>query len=195
MPHMAEDIWQRLPYDVDRQSVFQAGWPEASEGDAELVARWERVRAVRDVVNKVLDDARAEKAIGASLEAKLLLHTSDPALASDLADLEGAGIGVDELRYVFITSSVEVLESAEAVEAAATLGGGARTDEALALTVGLALPAGVKCERCWDYSESVGESKEYPGVCRRCIRALKLMSFPPPVAKAEEEEAPVEAVA
>ena len=91
----------------------------------------------------MLDDARAEKAIGASLEAKLLLHTSDPALASDLADLEGAGNGVDELRYVFITSSVEVLESAEAVEAAATLGGGARTDEALALTVGLALPAGV----------------------------------------------------
>ena len=54
MPHMAEDAWQRLPYPAPKQSVFQAGWPAAAAAeDADLVARWERVRAVRDVVNKV----------------------------------------------------------------------------------------------------------------------------------------------
>ncbi len=31
---------------------------------------------------------------------------------------------------------------------------------------------GQKCERCWNYSERVGEFEKYPTVCERCITAL-----------------------
>ena len=27
---------------------------------------------------------------------------------------------------------------------------------------------GEKCERCWMYSETVGDSQEYPTLCERC---------------------------
>jgi isoleucyl-tRNA synthetase len=36
-------------------------------------------------VNKGLEEARARKAVGASLEAKLVLHASDPVLSAALA--------------------------------------------------------------------------------------------------------------
>jgi len=31
---------------------------------------------------------------------------------------------------------------------------------------------GAKCERCWNYSETVGGSKEHPTICSRCLKVL-----------------------
>jgi len=42
--------------------------------------------------------------------------------------------------------------------------------EGLQVEVGKA--EGEKCERCWNYATSVGESDEHPTVCRRCREAL-----------------------
>ena len=33
--------------------------------------------------------------------------------------------------------------------------------------------SGEKCERCWMYSETVGEDKENPTICKKCSEALK----------------------
>jgi isoleucyl-tRNA synthetase len=62
----------------------------------------------------------------------------------------------DELRYLFIVSQVELVES---------------EDEGLAITIEAA--EGAKCERCWNYSTRVGESERYPTVCERCVAALE----------------------
>ena len=59
-------------------------------------------------VNRNLELARAEKALGASLEAKVLLHCADPAVSEALARWSGASNGVDELRFLFLTSQVEL---------------------------------------------------------------------------------------
>ena len=77
--HMAEDIWQYLPYPTPYKSVFEAGWVQvdASWHNPELAARWQYLRQVRGEVNKVLEKARMEKAIGSSLEAKVLLYVPD----------------------------------------------------------------------------------------------------------------------
>jgi len=77
--HMAEDIWQYLPYPTPYKSVFEAGWVQldASWHNPELAARWQYLRQVRGEVNKVLEKARIEKAIGSSLEAKVLLYVPD----------------------------------------------------------------------------------------------------------------------
>jgi isoleucyl-tRNA synthetase len=100
MPHMAEDIWQKLPYDGGAATVFEAGWPTDTYARNEAqVEEWTAVRALRDVINKALEEARTEKAVGSSLETRLLLHTTDDVLGRALAKLNAPdGDGVDELR-------------------------------------------------------------------------------------------------
>nr|WP_310415534.1 isoleucine--tRNA ligase [Chamaesiphon sp. OTE_8_metabat_110] len=84
--HMAEDIWQYLPYPTPYKSVFEAGWvkldPQWLQPD--LAVTWDKVRDLRTDVNKVMEQARTDKAIGSSLEAKVLLQVSDPALRAKL---------------------------------------------------------------------------------------------------------------
>ena len=93
--HTAEDIWQNLPYSGlqcggDKQpSVFQAGWVqwEAQWQQPELARKWQQIRKVRTEVNKVLEQARNAKTIGASLEAKVLLYVADETLRQALQTL------------------------------------------------------------------------------------------------------------
>ena len=95
--------------------------------------------------------------------------------------------GVDELRYLLLTSSVEVVNSAEEARPTGTLA--SRADDSLAVTVGIVPADGVKCERCWHYATNVGSSSTYPGVCTRCADALQEMNFPPVAAPAAAEAA------
>jgi len=172
--HMAEDIWQNLPYDTGYQSVFQAGWApiDPQWRQPQLVEKWSRLREIRQEVNKVLEQARSAKAIGSSLEAKALLYVADGGLRQQLAamnpvDAVGAGAAhVDELRYLFLVSQVELLDSPE------PLAGLAYHSEADDLGVGVADADGEKCDRCWNYSDQVGQSADHPTVCDRCVEAL-----------------------
>jgi isoleucyl-tRNA synthetase len=38
---------------------------------------------------------------------------------------------------------------------------------------------GSKCERCWRFTEDVGDDARYPTVCLRCADALDAIQFPP----------------
>ncbi|HEY9845752.1 MAG TPA: class I tRNA ligase family protein, partial [Candidatus Caenarcaniphilales bacterium] len=119
LSHMAEDIWQSLPYPTPYQSVFEAGWVQLAEQwqVPALADFWQQLRQIRTEVNRVLEQARAEKAIGSSLEAKVLLYIPDKSLRRQLEALNpeiGAVTnGVDELRYLFLASQVELLESSQ----------------------------------------------------------------------------------
>lgn len=172
LSHMAEDIWQYLPYPTSQASVFQAGWVTLDEQwqAPELAETWQSLRQIRAEVNKVLEQARTEKAIGSSLEAKVLLYIPDPTLRQQLAAFNPADSlssnGVDELRYLFLTSQVELLEASDRLTElkyhvqSETLG------------IGVVDAEGTKCDRCWNYSTHVGESEEHPLICERCVSAL-----------------------
>ncbi len=109
--HMAEDIWQALPYDTGYKSVFESGWVEikAEWQKPELNEFWGTIANLRDEVNKVMEQARTDKAIGSSLDAKVLLHVSDAELNNKLASYNSADNisekDVDELRYFFLSFS------------------------------------------------------------------------------------------
>lgn len=177
--HMAEDIWQALPYKTPSASVFQAGWIHLDDPwqNPDLGQQWQQIRQVRSEVNKVLERARNDKAIGSSLEAKLLLYVGDQVLRDRLTSFNPASSfaentnGVDELRYFFLTSQVELIASPEVLTdlkyadqlETASLG---------MLGIGVTDATGTKCDRCWNYAETVGESSEDPTICDRCVAAL-----------------------
>ena len=171
--HTAEDIWQHLPYETPYKSVFESGWVQLEQHwkQPELAKSWSTLWQIRTEVYRVMEQARAEKMIGASLEAKVLLYVRNSELRQWLAayNPEGSlreGNHVDELRYLFLASQVELLDSPEAAENAAY-----HTQSEM-VTVAIVKAEGEKCDRCWYYSPHVGESSQHPTICERCEAAL-----------------------
>ncbi len=148
--------------------MFEAGWVELDEKwqNPELAVVWQQLRQVRNEVNKVLEEARVKKLIGSSLEAKVLLYVADEQLRPTVKSLNATQNGIDELRYLFITSQVELLDSPEAVQ------GLEYKLQSDAWEIGIVNAEGQKCDRCWNYSTHVGESAEHPLICERCVSAL-----------------------
>jgi isoleucyl-tRNA synthetase len=147
----ADEAWENLPgQTVD--SVHIAEFPAVSDADnSGLMANWDRLFSIRDEVLKALENARNDKRIGSSLEAKVIL-TTDAATTRFLIDY------FDQLRYIFIVSQVEVREGAD-------------------FGVEIVKADGQKCERCWNYSIHVGEFSDHTTVCERCHYALKEMFY------------------
>jgi len=174
LSHMAEDIWQNLPYTTPYRSVFESGWVKLDEqwSQPALVDLWSQLRTIRQEVNKVLEQARTGKDIGSSLEAKALLYVADADLRHQLTAMNPTDAvapqsnHVDELRYLLLVSQVEVLETP------ASLSGLKYSSESDALGIGVVDADGQKCERCWNYSIHVGENSEHPSICERCVEAL-----------------------
>lgn len=169
LSHTAEDIWQYLPYKTPYKSVFEAGWVQVEEKwrNPELSEFWSALRQLRTDVNKVLEQARIEKLIGSSLEAKALIHISHKQLGDAIKAFNPVkGNGIDELRYLLLTSQVELLDSAEGLQG---LEYTAQTED---WGIGVVKADGQKCDRCWNYSTHVGESAEHPLICERCVAAL-----------------------
>ncbi|MDZ7951936.1 isoleucine--tRNA ligase [Nostoc sp. DedQUE09] len=169
LSHTAEDIWQYLPYKTPYKSVFEAGWVQIEEKwrNPKLAEFWSVLRQLRTDVNKVLEQARIEKLIGSSLEAKALIHIPDKQLSDAIKAFNPVkGNGIDELRYLLLTSQVELLDSAEGLQG---LEYTAQTED---WGIGVVKADGQKCDRCWNYSTHVGESAEHPLICERCVAAL-----------------------
>jgi isoleucyl-tRNA synthetase len=161
LSHLAEDIWQFLPYSTGKDSVFESGWVKLDEQwrQPALSDKWTKLRDLRGEANQVLEQARTAKMIGSSLEAKLLLYVADGGLRSTLEQMNTAtGNQVDELRYLFLTSQVELLSDAAPL---AEL-------EHKSETIGIVKADGCKCDRCWNYSTRVGLSVGHPLLCDRC---------------------------
>ncbi len=167
--HLAEDIWQYLPYHTPHKSVFESGWVQLQQNwhNPELATFWQQLREIRLDVNKVLEQARVEKMIGSSLEAKILLYISDAELLSAIKSLNASNSnGVDELRYLFITSLVELVDAPEKLQ------GSKYNLQADRWRIGVLQADGQKCDRCWNYSTHVGENAAHPLICERCVAAL-----------------------
>jgi isoleucyl-tRNA synthetase len=147
----ADEIWEHIPrskYDEAPPSVHLAEFPEPEEHDAELIATWNRLFTVREQVLPELEKARANKLIGSSLEAAVVIQPS----AQDAELLQRYA---EQLRYLFIVSQVELGSVTEATR------------------IEIRRADGEKCERCWNYSTHVGEFERYPTVCERCAAALR----------------------
>jgi isoleucyl-tRNA synthetase len=161
MSFTAEEAWQTLP-GKPTESVFLAGFPEPVVDElveGELLANFEKLFAVRGEVQKLLEVARRDKVIGASLEAKVVLSATG-AVRSFLEQHQ------KDLPTLLIVSQVE-LGDKPADKAQPITVAGFGTDSSLHAEIRVA--DGQKCPRCWTYSTRVGQQAE---VCAKCEEAL-----------------------
>ncbi|RJX17121.1 MAG: isoleucine--tRNA ligase [Ammonifex sp.] len=153
----SEEIWRYVPVAGEKPvSVQLLDMPPLEDKyleDEALEARWERLLRVRDVVLEALEQARQAKIIGDSLEAQVGLYTAGEThgFVQALAD---------ELRTITIVSRLVVAPEGFSAPA------GALTQGDLSVSVTRAL--GVKCARCWIYSEETAHDAEHPELCPRC---------------------------
>ena len=158
----AEEIFELLPGER-AESVFLTTWydglfPPAADADMDL-AFWEQVQAVKQAVNKAIEEARNRKELRANLAADATLYVDDR-LAGLLARLG------DELRFVTITSTATL---APLADAPADL-----PDSAVAgLKVRVVPSPHDKCVRCWHHRPDIGAHADHPELCGRCVTNLE----------------------
>ncbi len=148
----SDELWPYLP-GTREDSVHLALFPDAASldrlTDPALMARWERLIAIRDQVLARIEPLRKDKQIGSSLQAKVVLFAAGEEL--DLLKAHSP-----QLPMLFIVSEVEIREGPP---------GGA-------LEISIDRASGVKCERCWRYVAKVSADPARPGICERCQDAL-----------------------
>lgn len=148
----AEEIWKYMPHSASekQESVMLTQYPEVNNeyDNKELEEKWNKIIKLKDIVSKKLEEARAEKIIGHSLNAKVTIYAN----ANDYEFLKN---NQELLMTVFIISDLQLEKS----------------DEEMKVEVEQA--EGQKCERCWMYSKTVGQDKDNPTICNRCSQAIK----------------------
>lgn len=158
MSFTADEIWNVMP-GKRPQYVFTEEWYDGLFGlnaqESMNDDYWAVLLAVRGEVNKVLEQARADKLIGGSLEAAVTLYADD-ALAAQLNSLG------NELRFVLLTSQADVKPLSAVPESAVN-------SELAGLRIGFGKAEGSKCPRCWHYTTDIGQDSEHPELCGRCV--------------------------
>ncbi len=147
----ADEIWQYIPGERGEfvfTEEFYNGLFALDANEQMNDAYWQQVITLRNEVNRVLEQARNDKIIGAALEAELTIYAND-IYAPLLAKLQ------NELRFVLLTSKAEVKPLADADVAEGEVKG---------FAVKVVRSANHKCPRCWHYSDS----KDAESLCSRC---------------------------
>ncbi|MEI7975559.1 MAG: isoleucine--tRNA ligase [Betaproteobacteria bacterium] len=135
----AEEAWQSFG---TSESIFMETFSDLGTPNEALLAKWTRIREIRDQVNKDIEALRADGKVGASLQASVSLQVGpeDHALLASLGH---------DLKFVFITSQL-ILEAGSDMVAK------------------VSVSQDTKCERCWHYAPDVGVNPEHPTLCGRC---------------------------
>ncbi len=158
----AEEIWQAMPKikgmpeSVHLSSLDDAGSFMINDALEEKISH---LRKIREAVLKVLEEKRVSGLIGSSLEARVVLHAKTDETYNFVKLYE------KELPALFIVSQVEIYNDASST---VTLPG----DEHVHYRISVERAKGEKCNRCWNFSETIGADSAYPDICIRCQNVL-----------------------
>ncbi|MFZ5866017.1 MAG: isoleucine--tRNA ligase [Thermodesulfobacteriota bacterium] len=159
----AEEVWSHIKKEKGAvNSVHVTSFPDALPGidlSAEETIRWDTLWALRQKVAKALEEARAAKVIGSSLEARVKIQAPE--------DVVSAVVGTEDPEGFFIVSQLET------ISVTATGAEGASEDWLDQVTVEVSRAGGEKCPRCWNWRSDIGSSKQYPDICGRCARVME----------------------
>ena len=163
----SEEVWAAMPHAQgdDAESVLFNPMPEADPALAftpEQSAYWADILALKDDVNKALEEVRAAKTVKKSTDAKLTLYLDDSAWER-FQKLQG-----HHFEALFIVSRVEVVHGA---------GQGYQGEAFPGLTVRVEMDEAPKCPRCWNHHPSIGTPEGHPELCPRCAAVVRAMGL------------------
>ncbi|KAF0144736.1 MAG: isoleucyl-tRNA synthetase [Nitrospirae bacterium] len=157
----AEEIWKNIAGNRE-ESVFLSAFPAADDKflDTALEEKWEKFITIRNDVNKALEIKRQNKFIGNALEAKIMLYLPE----NEFKLLSGYK---EFLPTLFIVSGADIKPASGKVD------GAYESEDIKGMSVIVEKAEGEKCERCWNWSTSVGTFGDAPELCRRCYNVIK----------------------
>jgi isoleucyl-tRNA synthetase len=157
----AEEVWAALPaWKGKEASIHLTQFPQVNEQcfNVDLGERWKVMIDAKAEISKAIEQARKEKVIGHSLDARITIAAPEKMGALMASHLE-------DLRALLIVSQLQLAEEKEITKPY-------KSEDIKGLFAGVEKARGVKCERCWIYEESVGSDAKHPTVCGRCLPNL-----------------------
>ena len=140
----ADEVWEELCHDSKDSTLYhQFHEIPQVKNQQFLVKRWDKVSEFRDIILKELENNRSSGKIGSSLQAELTIN-ADKELFVILNSLG------QDLKFVYMVSKVIL-------------------NEANDVFVEVKPSNSSKCERCWHYSDTVGQNVEHCTICTRCV--------------------------
>src|SRR5262249_54003235 len=118
-------------------SVHMQDFPQTQSRGRKAIERVEELLRLRGIIGQAGEQARQEKLIGNTLEARVVLNSD-----SDVTEK----IPEEELEEFFILSDLTIQQAKEASASVA------KTDYK-------------KCARCWRHRPTVGTSEAHPDLC------------------------------
>jgi isoleucyl-tRNA synthetase len=156
-----EEIWQNMPKDKKDSSlpsVHLLDWPQKNPVFAQASDLGVIINLIPDVALR-LEEKRGEGVIGSSFDAQIKLLTNNEIRYKYLESLKA------ELCEIFKVSQVNI-ENKDKIDAGVT------SSKYPDIAILVAKADGLKCPRCWNYSDTIGKSKEHPLICAHCIKAI-----------------------
>jgi isoleucyl-tRNA synthetase len=156
LPFTTEEIYRSMRHRKGEiaESVHLSSWPALNDKDKDAGGNKDidRVLEIRPAVLKSLEEERTKGRIGSSLEAKIVLTFKDKQASEVFLRF------AQQLRYFFIVSCVEL-----------------KIDAALGapFSISVVHAEGKKCSRCWNYAQDIDADPSYPGICGRCVQAIR----------------------
>ena len=157
LAYTSDEIWQFMPHSdkENKENVIFNDMPEKTGValDSGFIDMWDRIHETRDIVKKALEVEIKNKTLRSSLEAKIILK-------ADGESYDFLKKAEKELAGAFIVSQVEIVNE--------------HTD---GIEVEVKHADGEKCERCWSFSNTVGNDADHPTLCARCAAVIKSGDF------------------
>ena len=164
-----DEIWQAMPHrdgDDARNILFNdMNQPFTDYAlDAETMAKWDTLIKVREDVNGVLEQARADKRIGKALEAEVHLLAQDEAAKAALNAIRRL-----DLAELFIVSGAA--GGTDLIPEAKLGGISAQGTNFPGMLITVSEAKGTKCPRCWMHSTEANAE----GLCPRCAKVVETL--------------------
>ncbi len=170
LPHLGEDTWSFIPKGINKEfeSVLFSNFIKINKEylNKDLVDDYKIILQTKSVANKSLENARAEKKIGKSLEAKVYIYTAEESILNTLKQYE------KELSTIFIVSQVELIKDKTEYEKLEQIALSFTNENNIRSAVLLA--DGEKCPRCWKSCTDIGKHKytNHQTICENCAEAV-----------------------
>jgi isoleucyl-tRNA synthetase len=149
--HTSEEAWAAMKYkSQDVESVHLADMPKSDNSilaDVNSV-KWDELMKWRTLVLGELEELRKNQLIGSNQEASVTINIDDEKTILLLEKF-----GLEQFASLCIVSEVKLQKTqGKIIEAQKS--------------------SHQKCQRCWNYSPSVGSNQKYPDLCKRCVEVV-----------------------